>query len=139
MGPPPGGPPPRGRHPGRGAPPINTSGGKLTFLRGIQRADADGMVRLGTIFPRIAEPVAHTGQVFFAAEAALSLMQSAPYDSKRVRRTPQAEDGIFLDQSGAVSTAALQPMSGAAALIADLTVAVDPTVTPAPVRRGPPR
>lgn len=66
-------------------------------------------------------------------------MQSAPYDSKRVRRTPQAEDGIFLDQSGAVSTAALQPISGAAALIADLTVAVDPTVTPAPVRRGPPR
>lgn len=152
MGPPPGGPPPRDRPPGNG-PPTNKPSDELTFLRGIQLADADGMVRFGTIFPgvypgrtnhihfkvRIAENVAHTGQVFFPEEATLALIQRAPYDHLRFRRTAQAEDGIFLRQNGAASTAALQMTAGGASLVADLAVAVDPTATPAPVRSGPPR
>ena len=125
----------------------------LRFLRGVQLTDADGMVRFGTIFPgvypgrtnhihfkvRIAENVAHTGQVFVPEEATLSLMQRAPYGGQRFRRTAQAEDGIFLGQNGVASMAALQTAGDGAALVADLTAAVDPTATPAPVRGGPPR
>ncbi|WP_428669198.1 intradiol ring-cleavage dioxygenase [Reyranella sp.] len=153
MGPPSGGPPPGGRPPGGGRPPISKPSDELTFLRGIQLTDADGMVRFGTIFPgvypgrtnhihfkvRVAQNVAHTGQVFFPEDATLSLMQRTLYGSQRFRRTAQAEDGIFRSQNGAASMAALQMTGGGAASIADLTVAVDPTATPAPVRGGPPR
>jgi len=152
-GPPPGGRPPGDRPPGGRPPPINKPSDALTFLRGVQLTDADGMVRFGTIFPgvypgrtnhihfkvRIAEAVAHTGQVFFPEDVTLSLMQRAPYDSQRFRRTAQAEDGIFRGQNGSASMAALRMTGDKAALIADLTVAVDPTATPAPVRGGPPR
>jgi protocatechuate 3,4-dioxygenase beta subunit len=163
MGMPPGGPPPDGPPPGGRPPGGPPSGGfrlpaikpsdDARFLRGIQLSDADGTVRFGTIFPgvypgrtnhihfkvRIAENVAHTGQVFFPEDATLSLMQRAPYGSQRFRRTTQAEDGIFRGQNGAASMATLQMTDGGAALIADLTVAVDPTATPAPARGGPPR
>jgi hypothetical protein len=88
---------------------------------------------------RIVENSAHTGQVFFPEDITLSLMQRAPYGSQRFRRTAQDEDGIFRGQNGAASMAALQMTGDKAALTADLTVAVDPTATPAPVRGGPPR
>jgi protocatechuate 3,4-dioxygenase beta subunit len=153
LGPPPGGSLRGGPPPGGFMPPAMKPSDDLRFLRGVQRTDADGMVRFGTIFPgvypgrtnhihfkvRIAASVAHTGQVFFPEDATLSLMQRAPYAGHRFRRTTQGEDGIFLGQNGAASLAALRATDGGAALVADLTVAVDPTATPAPVRGGPPR
>jgi protocatechuate 3,4-dioxygenase beta subunit len=172
MGPAPGGPPPQGpppegapgrpkpgilrRGPPPGPPPAMRPTDKLTFLRGIQRTDEEGVARFHTIFPgvypgrtnhvhfkvhvgdHVADHVAHIGQLFFPEELAVSILQRAPYSGHRLRRTTQAEDGIFRGQGGAASIAAVKVDGAGAAAVADLAVAVDPTATPAPVGLGRP-
>ncbi len=159
MGPPPEGPPPerpkqgilrRGPPPGQS--PIMRPSDKLTFLRGLQRTDGDGVVRFHTIFPgvypgrtnhiqfkvHVADHVAHVGQVFFPEETAVSILKRPPYSGHRTRRTTQAEDGIFRGQGGASSIADVKMDGEATVAVADLAVAVDPTATPAPVGFGRP-
>jgi protocatechuate 3,4-dioxygenase beta subunit len=163
MGSPPGSPAPEGapgrpaqgvlrRGPPPGAPPTRRPTDKLSFLRGVQRTDAEGIVRFRTIFPgvypgrtnhihfkvHVADHVAHIGQVFFPEEPAVSILQRAPYNGHRIRRTTQAEDGIFRGQGGAASIAAVKMDGAGTAAVADLAVAVDPTATPAPVGLGRP-
>jgi len=125
---------------------------KLTFLRGIQRTDRDGVVRFHTIFPgvypgrtnhihfkiHVADHVAHVGQVFFPEETAVSILKRPPYSEHRMRRTTQGEDGIFRGRGGAASIADVKMDGEATVAVADLAVAVDPTATPAPVGFGRP-
>jgi len=140
---------------------------KLTFLRGIQLTGADGAVDFQTIFPgfyqgrvnhihfkvRIgghpekktyaAGHTSHVGQVFFPEALTTQLMTTEPYASHHIHRTTQAEDGIFTGQHGDLAISRLTPLhpeNFAAGFHAQLTVAVDPTATPAPVGIGaPPR
>jgi protocatechuate 3,4-dioxygenase beta subunit len=155
-GPPPGGP---------GGPPMMKPTDKLTFLRGIQLTGPDGAVAFQTIFPgfyqgrvnhihfkvRIggrpdqktyeAGHTSHVGQIFFPEDLTARLMATEPYASHHIHRTTQAEDGIFIDQHGDRTIShisQLQPKNLSAGFHADLTVAVDPTATPAPVAAGPP-
>lgn len=158
------GPPAEGAPPGRpgnailrrgpppGPPPMMRPTDKLTFLRGIQRTDRDGVVRFHTIFPgvypgrtnhihfkvHVADHVAHIGQLFFPEELAVSILKRPPYDSHRIRRTTHAEDGIFRGQGGAASIADVKMDGEATVAVADLAVAVDPTATPAQVGFGRP-
>lgn len=144
------------RGPPPGPPPMRRPTDKLTFLRGIQRTDSEGMVRFHTIFPgvypgrtnhihfkvhitdHVADHVAHIGQLFFPEALAVSILQRAPYSGHRLRRTTQAEDGIFRGQGGAASMATVKMDGAGEAAVADLAVAVDPTATPAPVGFGRP-
>ncbi len=174
-GPPPGfdprrgGPPPGGRGgpggPGDGNGQMNAPTDKLTFLRGIQITDADGIVSFKTVFPgfymgrtnhihfkvRIdghpdaqtyaAGHLSHVGQVFFAEEINARLMEREPYSLHKIHRTTNAEDGIFNEQGGRLSIASIEPVQGAALVngsSASIGAAVDPTATPAPVGRGGP-
>ena len=160
-GPPPGPPPggPGGGGPGMGMSPTD----KLTFLRGIQITDSSGVVGFQTVFPgfyqgrvnhihfkvRIgghaeqktyaAGHVSHTGQLFFPEELAVKLMAMEPYASHHIHRTTQAEDGVFNRQHGDMVIARIKqvrPDDVTAGFHAELTVAVDPTATPAGVGVG---
>lgn len=146
------GPPPDRGSARRGPPPGMRPTDKLAFLRGIQRTDREGLVRFHTIFPgvypgrtnhvhfkvHVADHVAHIGQLFFPEETAVSILQRPPYSGHNIRRTTQAEDGIFRGQGGAASIATVKIDGERAAAVADLAVAVDPTATPAPVGFGRP-
>ena len=151
-------------HPPDGPPAMKPTD-KLTFLRGIQLTGTDGAVAFQTIFPGFyqgrvnhihfkvrlgghpghktytAGHISHIGQIFFPEDLTSKLMASEPYASHHIHRTTQAEDGIFNHQHGNLSIsniAPLNPENFAAGFLADLTVAVDPTATPAPVAARPP-
>ena len=141
---------------------------KLTFLRGIQLTGSDGAVTFQTIFPgfyqgrvnhihykvRIgghgdgktyaAGHTSHVGQLFFPEDLVVKLMSTRPSADHHIHRTTQSEDGIFNEQHGGLFIATVTPLyqnALASGLRAELTVAVDPTATPAPVQAGgpPPR
>ena len=170
-GPPPQSPPPEGApfptrhasHPGpppNGGPPQMKPTDHLTFCRGIQLTDMQGVATFHTIFPgfyqgrvnhihmkvRIgghrngrhfaAGHTAHTGQIFFPEDLTVKLMQHEPYRSHHIDRTTAAQDGIFNGQGGTQSVAALASM--ATGYRAELTLTVDPTATPAAVGMGGP-
>jgi protocatechuate 3,4-dioxygenase beta subunit len=158
MGPPPPGPPPSGvppvrpsSHggPGHGAPPKSIATDELTFLRGVQVADARGMLAFHTIFPGYyvsrcnhihlklhvggqtqdghyrGGQVVHTGQLFFPETASLAAMAQAPYQRHGLTRTTLNEDNVYSTQHGASSIATLSMEDGIQ--VARLTLAVDPT------------
>lgn len=159
MGPPPGG---MGRPDGMGPPGENHPTDKLTFLRGIQLTGDTGTVEFRTVFPGVymgrtnhihfkvrvggqagksyqAGHASHVGQIFFPEELAANLMAQEPYRRHQIHRTTQAEDQVFGDQQGELSIARVEHLNAqdpAAGLRAELIAAVDPTVTPAPARRG---
>ena len=147
---------------GMGPPPENHPTDKLTFLRGIQLTDADGVVNFQTVFPGFymgrtnhihfkvrvggessgktyaAGHASHIGQIFFPEEIAVSLMEHEPYSRHKIHRTTQSEDGVFNGQHGSRSIASLQaikPGQFAAGMRADIVASVDPTATPAPAQR----
>ena len=123
-----------GLSPDEGAPPLHAPGDAKTFLRGIQLTDRDGVARFRTIFPGCypgrtnhihfkvrtdgaragttyrGGRIAHTGQIFFPEAIAAPLMQAGAYAAHKIRRTTQAEDGVFTRQNGRASTARLAPV-----------------------------
>jgi protocatechuate 3,4-dioxygenase beta subunit len=165
----PGGPPPGfdPEHPGnRPGPPEgfgpreNLPTDKLTFLRGIQITDSDGVVNFQTIVPGFymgrtnhihfrvrtgigpdarslpAGHVSHTGQIFFPEEIATELMKHPPYSTHNIHRTTQQEDMVFTRQHGDLFVASFKPVNrkdGKQAYRAELIAAVDPATTPNPV------
>ncbi len=162
-------PPPPDGGPGRpmGPPPQNHPTDKLTFLRGIQLTNANGLVTFQTVFPGFymgrtnhihfkvrvgghaetktyaAGHTSHTGQIFFPEDFAAKLMEQEPYREHKIHRTTQAEDNIYGDQHGSLSVAQLDPAIPhdlSAGLHATLIAGVDPEATPSPVgrRMGPP-
>jgi len=147
---------------GMGPPPPSHPTDKLTFLRGIQLTDAQGVVNFQTVFPGFymgrtnhihfkvrvggeesgktyaAGHASHIGQIFFPEEIAVSLMEHEPYSRHKIHRTTQAEDGVFNGQHGdrAVSKLeAIKPGQFAAGMRAEIVASVDPTATPAPAER----
>jgi protocatechuate 3,4-dioxygenase beta subunit len=159
-----GGPPPGGRRgPGDGSGQMNTPTDKLTFLRGIQITGGDGIVSFKTVFPgyymgrtnhihfkvrvgghadaqTYAEGhTSHVGQIFFDEEINARLMAREPYSLHKIHRTTNAEDGIYNGQSGRLSIASIEPVSGGDLVNgarASIVAALDPTATPAPVGVG---
>jgi protocatechuate 3,4-dioxygenase beta subunit len=136
---------------------------KLTFLRGIQLTAADGTVNFASVFPGFymgrtnhihfkvrvggnskpktygAGHISHVGQLFFPEDIATDLMKHEPYNQHNIHRTTQDEDHVFNEQNGDLMLATLKPLRAgqfAAGLHADLSIFVDPTATPAPVRMG---
>ncbi|WP_395016009.1 intradiol ring-cleavage dioxygenase [Dongia sp.] len=116
---------------------FGAGGDSHSFLRGIQLTDRDGLAQFHTVFPgcypgrtnhihfqvRSAGAVAgetyrgghlaHTGQVFFPEDTTLRLMEERDYTAGAASRMPQDQDGIFLHQGGAASTARLTPVDAA--------------------------
>jgi protocatechuate 3,4-dioxygenase beta subunit len=151
-GPPPGGtppgPPPGGQDAGHGMPARSVATDDLTFLRGVQIADARGQVGFHTIFPgyyagRVNHihlklhvggqmqdghyrggHVAHTGQLFFPEDASLAVMTHAPYLRHGLERTTLGQDQVYTSQQGRTSVAMLSMEGGLQ--VAQLTLAVDP-------------
>ena len=166
MGRGPGGPPPPRDGMGMGGPPPDgpppsRQTDKLTFLRGIQVSDANGVVNYQTVFPgfymgrtnhihfkvRIGDGksfeaghVSHTGQLFFPEELAVKLMAHEPYSKHKIHRTTQEEDHVYGDQHGELSIARVAPLHGAdltAGMSAELIATIDSKATPARVGFGP--
>jgi protocatechuate 3,4-dioxygenase beta subunit len=156
-GPPP--PPPRGLN---GRWPRSTDSSR--FLRGIQLTNSQGIVEFNTIYPGwyagraihihmkvhvaghvdathyAAGHVSHTGQLFFPEEMTEKIAKLEPYARHlNVHRTTQEEDGIFRSQTGASAVLKLEKGSGGPApesLVATAVIALDPQLTPPPVRMG---
>ena len=169
-----GGPPPHfdPQHPGNrpgppeqfGPPPENHPTDKLTFLRGVQITDRNGVVNFQTIVPGFymgrtnhihfqvregadkvggklpAGHIAHTGQVFLPESLMIELMTKPPYLSHEIHRTTAKEDVIFTEQHGDSSFARVNPLAAGKGYSAELIAALDPTSTPKPAARrgGPP-
>lgn len=80
-----------------------------TFMRGIQRTDANGLARFTTVYPGWYEgrtvhvhvrvylggSVVHTGQLFFPDALTDAVYRRAPYNRRPGRTTRNATDSIF--------------------------------------------
>ena len=83
----------------------------LTFLRGIQRTDKNGVAVLQTIYPgwypgrtvhihvqvHVGGGVVHTGQLFFPDTLTDAVYRRAPYSKRPNRETRNANDSIFVN------------------------------------------
>ncbi|QCP50133.1 intradiol ring-cleavage dioxygenase [Trinickia violacea] len=144
-----------------GPPPQSQPTDKLTFLRGIQRADTRGNVTFRTIVPGLymgrtnhihfkvrmpdtslaGEHVAHVGQVFFPEDLMVRLMHTEPYRRNTIPRTTQSEDPVFMHQHGDAAiarTIALHDDAYEKGMRAQVVAVVDPDATPLPVGVGGP-
>ena len=86
----------------------NTVG--LTFLRGIQRTDAQGLALFTTVYPgwypgrtvhihvkvHVGANVVHTGQLFFRDSFTDVVYRRAPYSGRSARDVRNANDSIYL-------------------------------------------
>lgn len=80
-----------------------------TFLRGIQKTDANGVATFKTIYPgyypgrtvhihvkvHLGGNVVHTGQLYFADATTDSVYRAAPYSSRPARAMRNAADSIY--------------------------------------------
>ena len=85
--------------------------GNRTFLRGIQKTDANGLATFVSNYPgwypgrtvhihvkvHVGGNVVHTGQLFFADTLTDAVYRLAPYSNRPNRDTRNAQDGIFQD------------------------------------------
>ena len=118
---------------------FGNSGADSTFLRGIQRTDADGAVTFETIYPGWYQGRAvhihvkvvvdgtevHTGQLFFADDASERVFTATPYSSRGDGWLRNAEDGIYAN-GGDQSLVSLR--AGAGRYTGSLTMGIDRTV-----------
>jgi protocatechuate 3,4-dioxygenase beta subunit len=82
-----------------------------TYLRGIQRTDANGVATFQTIYPgwyagravhihvkvHVGGSVVHTGQFFFADTLTDAVYKRAPYSKRPNRTTRNANDSIYVN------------------------------------------
>lgn len=82
-----------------------------TFMRGIQRTDANGIATFQTVYPgwyqgrtvhihvkvHVAGNVVHTGQIFFADSVTDSVYRRSPYTRRPNRTTRNSGDSIFVN------------------------------------------
>ncbi|HKP18788.1 MAG TPA: intradiol ring-cleavage dioxygenase [Gaiellaceae bacterium] len=85
--------------------------GNRTFMRGIQRTDANGIATFQTVYPgwyqgrtvhihvkvHVSGNVVHTGQIFFADSVTDSVYRRAPYTRRPNRTTRNTDDSIFVN------------------------------------------
>jgi protocatechuate 3,4-dioxygenase beta subunit len=83
----------------------------LTFLRGIQRTDAQGLALFTTVYPgwyqgravhihvkvHVGGNVVHTGQLFFRDSFTDAVYRRPPYSGRSARDVRNADDSIYLD------------------------------------------
>ena len=143
-------PPPGGPHgPGHPHKPDNN----LTFLRGVQITDADGVAEIDTIYPgwymgrtthihvrvhlggRMADGryqgghITHTGQIFLPEETTSQVYRLPAYVKKETGRMPLEDDGIFREGGGQVT-----PLTSFnAGYLGEPLLVIDPAATPARV------
>ena len=82
-----------------------------TFMRGIQRTDADGLAQFKTIYPgwytgravhihvkvHVRGTVVHTGQLFFPDALTDAVYTRSPYASRGTRDKRNADDSIYVN------------------------------------------
>jgi protocatechuate 3,4-dioxygenase beta subunit len=82
-----------------------------TFMRGIQRTDANGLARFRTVYPgwyqgrtvhihvkvHLKGNVVHTGQLFFSDALTDRVYRSSPYTRRPNRTTRNADDSIYVN------------------------------------------
>jgi protocatechuate 3,4-dioxygenase beta subunit len=85
--------------------------GNRTFMRGIQRTDANGIATFVTVYPgwyqgravhihvkvHVGGDVVHTGQLFFLDAMTDSVYRRVPYSERPNRTTRNANDSIFVN------------------------------------------
>lgn len=153
----PGGPPSGANPPPRpsGPPPSRPSGGpppggpggsvhveatdKLTFLRGVQKTDAEGVALFQTVYPgwyggravhvhvkvHVSGNEVHTGQLFFPDELTDEVYKTAPYNKRtKTRDTLNTADRTYGGSNGAASTFA--PVKKGSGYSAEMTMGVKP-------------
>jgi protocatechuate 3,4-dioxygenase beta subunit len=93
----------------------------LTFLRGTQLTDANGLAEFQTIYPgwyrgravhihmkvHVGGSVVHTGQLFFDDDLTDRVYSNAPYDSRGTRDVRNAADDIYRDAGAASAVLAM--------------------------------
>jgi protocatechuate 3,4-dioxygenase beta subunit len=86
-------------------------GSSGTFMRGIQRTDANGLAVFKTVYPgwyngrtvhihvkvHLGGNVVHTGQLFFSDTLTDRVYRSSPYNKRPSRTTRNANDSIFVN------------------------------------------
>ena len=85
--------------------------GNRTFMRGVQRTDANGVATFRTVYPgwyqgrtvhihvkvHVRGRVVHTGQLFFSDGLTDRVYRNAPYNKRPDRTTRNANDSIFVN------------------------------------------
>ena len=85
--------------------------GNRTFLRGIQRTDANGLARFRSVYPgwypgrtvhihvkvHVGGNVAHTGQLYFPDSVTDRVFRGAPYKRRGRRTTRNRNDSVFVN------------------------------------------
>ena len=85
--------------------------GNRTFMRGIQRTDANGVATFRSVYPgwyrgrtvhihvkvHVRGRVVHTGQLFFSDALTDRVYRNAPYNKRPNRTTRNADDSIFVN------------------------------------------
>jgi protocatechuate 3,4-dioxygenase beta subunit len=103
-----------------------------TFLRGIQRTDANGLAVFKTIYPGwysgrtvhihvrvyIGGNIVHTGQLFFPEAITDAVYRRSPYRRRPSRDTRNATDSIFRNGGGRSMLKLTKTTTGYAARIA---------------------
>jgi protocatechuate 3,4-dioxygenase beta subunit len=88
-----------------------TTPNQRTYLRGVQRTDANGVATFQTIYPgwytgravhihvkvHVGGSVVHTGQFFFADSVTDAVYKRPPYKSRPNRTTRNANDSIYVN------------------------------------------
>lgn len=136
----------------------------LTFLRGVQLTNADGVAEFDTIYPgwyagralhihlkvmvggnvsgKTYEGghVAHTGQLFFPEDVTDEVATLEPYANRDVELVRHAQDGIF-QAAGEGSIVKLTPLVEGGPVedgfTAEIALGLNPEATPDPAGMGP--
>src|SRR5256885_982093 len=83
--------------------------GSRTFMRGIQRTDANGFATFGTVYPgwyqgrtvhihvkvHVRGNVVHTGQLYFADRITDAVFKRRPYSRRGARTTRNSSDSVY--------------------------------------------
>lgn len=90
---------------------VGQGGGSRTFMRGVQRTDANGVATFRTVYPgwyrgrtvhihvkvHVRGNVVHTGQLYFPDTLTDAVYRRSPYNKRPHRTTRNANDFVFAD------------------------------------------
>jgi hypothetical protein len=114
---------------------FGSGSGSRTFMRGIQRTDANGLARFRAVYPgwyqgrtvhihvkvHVAGNVVHTGQLYFPDSLTDRVFRRKPYNRRGRRTTRNANDSVFVN-GGKRSMLSLRKSGGA--YVAAITMGV---------------
>jgi protocatechuate 3,4-dioxygenase beta subunit len=90
---------------------VGQGGGSRTFMRGLQRTNAQGVATFRTVYPgwyqgrtvhihvkvHVRGNVVHTGQLYFPDALTDAVYRRAPYNKRPKRSTRNANDSVFVN------------------------------------------